>query len=646
MPDFDLEAPDGKKYRLSVPEGATPEQIRAKANAAKQALAGASKSSDVPAPIRALDEAGQFLKEPIDRFMKGVTGNVTGLASLPHAVMGAPRQIAEDVRNLREDPSGTLGQFGHRAAAMLGPAAEKISEGEVPSVGDVAETAGGQIGAEALGGVVSGATRGLLKKTIVNAPGASVERHALAEPKLRAEAEALAPPANAPRGQPTAPGSPAHAYEQLAQMGNPHVPMDTLRSRLDQLIRAEERNTPAEQDSGWLTRLKAIRDESQAGWDFERLKAFNESLGAELSTPKAKGLAWAGSTKPIRRDTALRSLMEAGYRDIEASHPQIYEQWNAARKLSSKEKAANELSVRVNKAIGTTGDAYTTVGGINSVIADIKQARSASKFADKAAQRWVQAFEPAELDRFVSKLEEIKRDLPAVPAGKGVATGSSRVIPRALIGAAIGGAAEYATGSPWLSAAIGGATAELGYQGLSKMMMSSAGRAVVRRAVQMDPTMGKLFQHTLAVAIRSQVPGQEQPTPSPSAQPAPTPQPSPTPAAQPTLPASDEGAYQEWRKKYAAPNANDAELRQTFMAGLAPNRESGHWVDPDVLQQVRQQPLGKVLDRWRSASDAEKAQFRPALMTRLMRGDLIPKDRDQLRAALMPNSLPEVAPTR
>ena len=535
----------------------------------------------VPAPIAALDAAGAALKEPIDRFMQGVTGNVTGLSNLPAAVMGAPKQIAADVQALRDDPSAALIQFGHRAAGMFGPAAEKLSEGEMPGVGDVMETAGGLYGAEALGGVTSAATKGALKKIITNLPGSAVEKHALAATQMRKMAEDLKPPPALVRTE----------WDRLQQMGDPVIPMDTLTTRIDDMLAKESIKPPTEQDTEWIARLEGIKSDIQSGpaaaatgrlgWEFEKLKAFHEGLGEEMSTSAQPQAGSPGSRAPMRHNQELSSLMRALNDDVRVNAPGHADQWTRARDLSHKEKSATELMASVNSAIGVTGDARVTAGRLNTLIGRIRQLREgAMGYKDRAALRWVKGFTPTELDALVEKLTEIKQSLPAIPAGKGVPTGSSLAIPRALLGGAIGGTIGGSMGG-WeggrLGMAIGGTVLEGGYRLTQRAMASSGGRAVVRRAVRMDPTRGPFFQHTVATYLRSRAAAEEQ--------------------------------------------------RKT-----------------EFQKEAMKLEIGQLLDRMRYGTDQQRADLRPVLMIKFLAGGTNPMDRDKLIEQLRPNSNPEVAP--
>ncbi len=463
---------------------------------------------EVPAAIQTLDKVGQTLKEPIDRFMQGVTSNVTGLRNLPAAIAGAPKQIAADVQALRDDPKAALTQFGHRAAGMFGPAAEKISEGKLPGVGDIAETAGGLIGAEALGGATSALVKGALKKLITNLPGSAVEKHALAATQMRKMAEDLKPPA----------GVVASEYNALAQMGNPSLTMPTLSSRIQGMIDKElqlpRTGAVGGQDEAWLDRLRELKSDADQGWEFNKAKAWHEAIGEEMNTPAQPQAGTPGSRAPIRRDQELRSLMQAGLEDVRNGAPAHADQWERARALAHKEKSATELLASVNKVIGVTGDARVTAGRLNQLIGKIRQLREgAASFKDRAALRWVQGFTSTELDALVEKLTELKQALPAIPAGRGVPTGSSLAIPRALLGGAIGSGIGGTMGG-WeggrIGAAIGSTAIEGGYRLSRWAMATPRGRAVVRRALLMDPTRGPFFQHIVAAHLRNEASAEQQ----------------------------------------------------------------------------------------------------------------------------------------
>lgn len=643
------------------------------------------------------------------RAMQGVVTGAqkTGEALLaaPSAAAGAlvgsmelPSKITEGIRAVHADPSGALKRgaesVGESAASLLPMretatgVAKAVAQGDpsqLPPIEKVTEEATEFGLSQALPNVLAHGASKVGKFLISDViPGTAPELHSLAIPHLEAVPE---------RYRPTQSALDA-AKADLATLGNPRVAMTNTQSAVQAMLRDELRMSNP--DAGWMSTLENLRRTSQRGWDFDQLKLEAEDIGGQLKQIKERGGAkpTEGTRGAARaRDADLRRLLAAIHADANAmkmeaptyaftgevptgmgqptaralestavvpaqptvrtaGEPDIEmqrvgtkdlgtvgEKWNAVSRLYRRDYAANALGRMIADNISVVGDQFDSIN-VNPIIRELRRAQRKQGY-DSAAKLFVGSFEPGELNDIIDTLKQIGGKLPRIPPGRGVITGSSQVVLRAAIGEAVGMAAGH-PGAGWLGGIIG---AEL----LGQAMMTEPGRAIVRAVMKWDPHFGPAARNTVAAFLRSQItpdvePDLKQPTPQ-QPQPAPAPQPSPTP--QPTaFPAGqDEEAFQKWKGKYGSTGASEPELRATFQAGLAPNRQSGHWVDPDVLQQMREKPLGNVLDRWRQSNEAEKAQFRPILLARLLRGQLLPADRDQLRAALMPNSLPEEAPT-
>ena len=475
--------------------------------------------SRFPAVRERLGNVAEGAKEAIQAIPQAA--GAVGEAALGAAeLIGAPFGLTEPTRAkaaiaaVQEDPSmiarGIKGIVP--MSQTLTGLAQTVASGDpsqLPSERTVEKELGGWGATEMFGAGVSAIAKPAYKAVMTRLPGSAVVKHAEAVPELRAIAENLRP----------GPQAVQTAYDRLDSMRllvpNPNVDMTHLVDRIDELVKRETAGTGTRSvggaDPDWLVRLKHLREEvedpatgARAPWNFDKVRAFHESLGDEMSTPRQPMAGSPGSRQAISRDKELRALMRAINDDARRDQPILTDQWRQARDLAHKEKSSVELGAEINKAIGTSGNAYTTVSRVNALIAKIKQLRAgAGGWGDKAARRWVQGFTDPELDGIVSKLEQVQRQLPAIPTQRGRAAGSMVVGSRALISAGIG---ELLGVHPVIAAG----TTEAGFRLLQKASMSEAGQAVVRHALRMDPTRGPFFRHIVAGYLRQQEASQEE----------------------------------------------------------------------------------------------------------------------------------------
>jgi hypothetical protein len=184
------------------------------------------------------------------------------------------------------------------------------------------------------------------------------------------------------------------------------------------------------------------------------------------------------------------------------------------------------------------------MGGLNNVINVLRKSQSLASQGDSMARLFTKSFSPGELNSIIRTFSDIRKELSAIRAGKGVPTGSSLVNPAMAAGAAIGGEVGEALGDSAMAThgrVIGAALTRPFIARVAEAMTNEGGRKVVRFAVHMDPTGGPVFQNMVLGYLSTQQAQQRrmrEPAPIPTAAPPPPPQPAPTPD-QPKPPAPD-----------------------------------------------------------------------------------------------------------
>lgn len=206
------------------------------------------------------------------------------------------------------------------------------------------------------------------------------------------------------------------------------------------------------------------------------------------------------------------------------------EAWKKMRRLDRRNFAMSELARDIDKGVGVAGDAWTSVG-VNKIIKGIRSARAKAAMGNKSERLWTNSFDPGELNQIEQLLKDIKKDLPALPPGQGVITGSSQRAKMGAAGEVIGESLGIGKGT---GAALGILSTDL----IAQAMMSDAGRTMVRSAMKIDPAVGPVFRNTLATFLRMQTqqargePPVELAAPPPLPAPGPSPQPTPGPTAE------------------------------------------------------------------------------------------------------------------
>jgi hypothetical protein len=116
MPTFEIQAPDGRKFRITAPDGATPEQVQSQLSA----MVGSQSGEGAPAQP-------EDTRPAMARFAAGAGKSFTDLALGARQRVGSATQQEVDEKLKAEDPlmktpAGKFGNFAGNVAATL-PAA-------------------------------------------------------------------------------------------------------------------------------------------------------------------------------------------------------------------------------------------------------------------------------------------------------------------------------------------------------------------------------------------------------------------------------------------------------------------------------------------------------------------------------------------
>lgn len=164
MPDFELGTPDGKKYRLSVPEGATPEEIQATANSVIQQLTPQQASQKAAAlGVPELREQPSALRETIS---EGGIASPSNVGSLAGGIVGTAAGLPLVPATGPIGPTVT-GMLGAGIGRMLGRGGEVLSRrllGPGPQAGTVPDVSPPPTAREDIASIGSAGTRGMAEQ--------------------------------------------------------------------------------------------------------------------------------------------------------------------------------------------------------------------------------------------------------------------------------------------------------------------------------------------------------------------------------------------------------------------------------------------------------------------------------------------------
>lgn len=523
------------------------------------------RTAAVVGPVRELSK--EYAGGMIDT-AKALPGAVKGLLS--HLSPEAPPRDARAIAQALQHPVDTA----TRAYEAFTPETLKFILGAVggdptgiqpPSPKTVAREAG-QLTTQELAGRAPGVVKRGARYLGRHIWGAPVALHEMALGDLERTMQAIKPSEEAvPR-----------AFAEAAAVDAPPIWMGHLRKAARSILEYERGINPKGRVTPIMEAAQSLLDDSGTGWSPEKWKRELDRMGARLG-----GI---GGTEGLTRvhNKEIGQLMEAMYRDIETGRvavqrkpaippSRVYKQvggsgtspganatmfqwvdepgtpaqygpskpspetierakkWSEAQRLARRRHGFNDLESMVNKpgVISVTGDQYKSLN-INGVLREIdRQIRLAKQprgVGVKRAKRFLGSFEPGELQAIRAKLDEIGGDLPRIPIGRGAPHGSGGYLLRAVIGETIGQAAQH----PALGVAAGIAVPEM----ISRAVRTAPGRAAIKFASRIDPSVGQKFQQTLAALLRSQMQAAQ---PQPQAVPQPVPSPVPQPTRTPTL---------------------------------------------------------------------------------------------------------------
>lgn len=433
----------------------------------------------------------------------------------------------------------------------------KIFTGQPVTGPEVAQEGLEFLGSRLMGRATGRAMKGLAKHTVLGIPGAGAETHAFTIPKAEGLPDSLRPTKTAIQA--------ADAAWQAASGSPLRWHMGKFRDTVeDMLIEQRRLSNP---DVGFIGELENYLRTTADGWEPAQLSAEARDLGAKVGGLKAeRGRSPEQTTKGRvnAQEASYRRLMSALYQDADAAQPYVQgtfgaspitpsatqvgtaagpqagnigmqqtagpgaapqsadlvrlgQLWKQSRALHRQDLAANSLARMIDDSISAVGQEGFESINLRPVIKKIRRAQRKQEY-DAQSRLFVNSFQPGEVDDMVKVLRGLQKNLRPIPPGRGVRTGSSQ---RALHGS-IGALAGHYLGIPYIeSAAAGMVIAE----GLAQAMMTSPGRALVRRAMAIDPTTGRVFHEMIAAFLR----GEMQPEAKPL-----RPVASPTPTATPT----------------------------------------------------------------------------------------------------------------
>lgn len=427
---------------------------------------------------------------------------------------------------------------------------------------EAAQEAIENVGSMALGKLIGAGAKKIAKSSVLGLPGAGVEAHAFTIPKAEVLPDTL---------RPTAATVQAADAALEAVTGMPlRWSMGKFRDAAEKLIQ-EQRNL-SNPDEGFITELQNYIRTSDEGWSPAQLRAEARDLGAKVGGLKAeRGRAPEHTTKgrTNTQEANYRHLLSALYEDADAAQPhvagtygeapipgrgqrvgtaagpeagdirmqqaggpgagprsadlvEVGRLWKQSRALHRRDMAANSLARMIDDNISAIGQEGFESINLRPVIKKIRRAQRKQEY-DAQSRLFVNSFEPGEVDEIVKTLRDLQKNLRPIPPGRGVRTGSSQRFIHGAVGELVG---RYFGAPPVLGAASGVAVAE----GLTQAMMTAPGRALVRRAMKIDPSAGRVFQETIAAFLRGEMQPKAAPLPRPGTQPTPAPTPAPTPS--------------------------------------------------------------------------------------------------------------------
>lgn len=457
--------------------------------------------------------------------MQGVGDVVSSIPKLGAAIVGAPAQVASDVRDIWNNPTTAIPEQAKRAANFawgMVPFSEtigKVVTGQPLNVQDVSRdvtrTGVSLLVPPVVGGLVKRGARGFVN----NLPGAGAERQVMAAENANALVQRLTP------GQ----SQVQAAYQAASQTGNPTIAMSLYRDAAQNVLAHE---TQASLPNGPLiSRAQNILSSSETGWDWNRAISEVRRMGEDLRSyrkihgeiPKEMSDMYSALRADLEQanpqaitQTAIparpagRLVDEQGQPLLPAqsAQPAVTQigppnaqttatsaAWQDAQKLARRQFAAEDLQSQINAANGTAGEGWNSFSA-NKVLNWVKQQERAATLGhpDTKARMFVQSWTPGELADIKATLLDISKNTSALPTMKGAPVGSSQRVLHAAEMGAIG----QLFGHGEVGAMAGVISGEL----ISRAMVTPFGRAMVRRAARIAPATSPQFNQLLGAWMR------------------------------------------------------------------------------------------------------------------------------------------------
>ena len=317
------------------------------------------------------------------------------------------------------------------------------------------------------GRAIGYAGRGLLNTAVRGIPGAAVPLNEAAIATARGVPQAIRPMLQ----------SSDEWYQMLERAGNPAFETPGLKDMANQLARQQ---------------AKLVNPDSQLVKELDDLGRRHGTMAFDTLRERVK--FWARKAEELEgtkspSEGAYKALYSAGRDALEHQpglNPIQTQILNEANRVARREYLSDDLTRMIEGSIKTVGDQAQQIN-VNQVLTKINQYEKLAKLGkpDLVAKRFVESFEPGELEALKKTLTQIGGAAPRIPPGGGAQFGSGRIWLRA----ALGGGAGYAAGGAG-GAQVGGLAAAAIPELLSKALLTDRGRkwagATLARTATLD----------------------------------------------------------------------------------------------------------------------------------------------------------------
>lgn len=208
-----------------------------------------------------------------------------------------------------------------------------------------------------------------------------------------------------------------------------------------------------------------------------------------------QGPVWSA----IRDEFASRAVTKPGFYDRLGPETKRLMFTAPEDKIIRRNISGTELIEQVDKAVGKQGENFDSFT-VNRVSKWIDQRKRAAARGDAEATRFVESFDPGELDRVQTGLTNIAKNLSAMPSTRGTPVGSSQRV----LWYSLGGLMGEALGLGHAPFGMGGASGVVVMEGVSRFMQTGFGRSLVRSGIAIGPVNSPMFNRTAAALLREQ----------------------------------------------------------------------------------------------------------------------------------------------